>query len=154
MMITKAKILAATVLACVLTLGALHSFARQLGGAGAPAKPARLEPKADLRAAALIRAQAAHRAFDLTTKDFGAGHLKDVEVLYRWSRRWMDGELAASKTKEDRVAATAAHLNRMKHLERAAAELVKLGADFPASSEAAATYYGLEAEAFSDEEHR
>ncbi len=87
-------------------------------------------------------------------KDFGAGHLKDVEVLYRWSRRWMDGELVASKTKEDRIAAAAAHLTRMKHLERAAAELVKLGADFPASSEAAAAYYRLEAEASADEAHR
>jgi RNA polymerase sigma factor (sigma-70 family) len=154
MMITKTKILAAAVLTGVLTFGALHTFARQQGGAGVPRKPAAAEAKGDERGAALLRSEAARRAFEMTVKDFSAGRLPDIEVLYRWSRRWMDGELAASKTKPERIAAAEAHLKRMKDLERAAPELKKVADVFLASSEAAAAYYRLEAEASLDEARR
>jgi hypothetical protein len=87
-------------------------------------------------------------------KDLIAGRLTDIEVLYRWSRRWMDGALAASKTKQERIAAAEAHLKRMKDLERVAPELKKVAYVFPASSEAAATYYRLEAEASLEEARR
>jgi RNA polymerase sigma factor (sigma-70 family) len=154
MMITKTKIFATTVLACVLTLATLHTFARQQGGAGVPEKPAAAEPKGDERGAARLREEAARRAFEMTVKDFSAGRLPDMEGLYRWSRRWMESGIAASKTKPERVAAAEAHLKRMKDLERAAPEMRKVSPDFLVSSEAAATYYRLEAEGLLDEARR
>ena len=147
MMITKTKILAGTVLACVLTLGALHTFARQAGGPAGPGKTAAPQPRADkLKEALLLRSQAAQRAFEMTAKDLSSGRLTDIEVLYRWSHRWMDADIAASNTKQDVIAAAEAHLKRMTDLEKAAPELKKVVDVFPASAEAAATYYRLDAE--------
>ncbi len=154
MMITKTKILATTALACVLTLAAFHTFARQQGGPAVPKKPAAVEPNGNERRVGLLRAEAARRAFEMSTKDLGAGRLRDIEALYRWSRRWMDSELAASQTKQERIAAAEAHLKRMQDLEKAAPELPKVGLEFPLSSEPAATYYRLEAEASLDEARR
>ena len=108
MMIAKTKILAATVLAGVLPLGVLQTFGRQLGRPGRLRQPAAAEPKADERQAALIRSEAASHAYEMTTKDVGAGRLTDIEALYRWSCRWRDGELAGSKTKQERIAAALA----------------------------------------------
>ena len=50
MMISKIKVLSVAVLACVLTLGGLQTFARHLGGTGAkPAAEAKAEePQAEL----------------------------------------------------------------------------------------------------------
>ena len=134
-------------LASVLALGELHTFARQPGGPAAPGKTAVPAPRANEREAALIlRSEAARHAFEMTAKDLSSGRLTDIEVLYRWSHRWMDADVAASKTKQERIAATEAHLKRMQQLEKAAPELKKVADVFPASAEAAATYYRLDAE--------
>ena len=39
------------------------------------------------------------------------------EFLYRWSRRWLEAELAIDSAKNKQIAAYAAHLERMKGLE-------------------------------------
>jgi hypothetical protein len=49
----------------------------------------------------------------------------DPEYLYRWSRRWLEAERALGRTKEKRVAAYTAHLERMRTLEARQKELVK-----------------------------
>jgi RNA polymerase sigma factor (sigma-70 family) len=97
---------------------------------------------------------AARESYEMTIKDIGAGRLKDIEVIYRWSRRWMDAQHALSKTAGERVAAAEAHLKRMKDIEKAAQQLAELnlgGERFPSSSAAAARYYRVEAEGFLSE---
>ncbi len=54
MMITKLKILSVAALACVLAAGGLHTFARQVVGAGKTSSNMGAEPQADDRQAALI----------------------------------------------------------------------------------------------------
>ena len=74
MTITKTKILAGAVLASVLALGALHTFARQPGGPARPGKTAGPAPRANEREAALIlRSEAARHAFEMTAKDLRLG---------------------------------------------------------------------------------
>jgi hypothetical protein len=69
----------------------------------------------------------------------------DPEFLYRWSRRWLEAERELAEKKEQRVAASEAHLARMRRLE----ELLnrQMQAHEAARYEAAAaTFYRLEAE--------
>jgi hypothetical protein len=92
---------------------------------------------------------AARETYEMTIKDIGAGRLRDIEVIHRWSRRWMDAQRAVSKTEEQRAAATEAHLKRMQGLEKGAQQLAELnlgGERLPSSSVAAARYYRVEAE--------
>jgi len=49
----------------------------------------------------------------------------DPEFAYRWSRRWLKSERALDNAKEKRVAATAAHLERMRKLEAFQEKLVE-----------------------------
>jgi RNA polymerase sigma factor (sigma-70 family) len=154
MMSTKTKTIVAAVLTGLITVGALHTFARQQGGPAQPKKTQVVHQQGEFHSPAQLRLDAARRAFEMSIKDFIAGRLTDMEVLYRWSRRWMDGEFAASKTKAERISAAEAHLKRMKDLEKAAPELKKVADFFPASAEAAATYYRLEAEGLLDEARR
>ncbi len=103
MTISKLKVLSA-LLACVLTLGGIRTFANYFRGPARTSKTAPAEPKAEKVQAAQIRSDAARLAYETTMKDFGAGRLTDIEVIYRWSRRWMDNQLAASETREERIA--------------------------------------------------
>jgi hypothetical protein len=41
----------------------------------------------------------------------------DPEYVYRWSRRWLESERSLDNAKEKRVAASSAHLERMRKLE-------------------------------------
>jgi hypothetical protein len=49
------------------------------------------------------------------------------EYLYRWSRRWMEAELALGKDKTTRSSAYTAHLERMRKLEEFQEKRVQAG---------------------------
>jgi hypothetical protein len=65
--------------------------------------------------------EAAKEVFQGYKKQMEAGQPFKVsdnsEFLYRWSRRWLEAELAVDKAKNKQLAAYVAHLDRMKGLE-------------------------------------
>jgi hypothetical protein len=69
----------------------------------------------------------------------------DVERMHQWSRRWLEADRELAGTKEGRVAAIQAHLDRMKKLEDVVRHWHRKGfvssADVPAVE-----FYRLEAE--------
>jgi hypothetical protein len=69
----------------------------------------------------------------------------DLEMLYRWSQRWLDAERALAKTKDKRVGAYVGHVERMRTWEA----FIKRAAQGGAASKlevAAVTFYRVEAE--------
>jgi hypothetical protein len=56
----------------------------------------------------------------------GVGPL-GVEELYQWSVRWLEGELDLAAGAAERAAALKAHLDRMREVEKMAANLAKAG---------------------------
>jgi hypothetical protein len=56
---------------------------------------------------------AARRTFEGYWKD---RYWRDVEIPYRWSRRWVEAECKLSAKQVDQVAAYQQHLDRMKEL--------------------------------------
>lgn len=69
----------------------------------------------------------------------------DFENLCMWSRRWMDAQRDISDEKDNQLDAIGAHLGRVKELERAAGEWLKVNA-VPESEVAALEYHRLQAE--------
>jgi hypothetical protein len=69
----------------------------------------------------------------------------DLESTYLWSVRWLNAERDLSKKPNDRVAAAAAHLERMKTVEAMAAARVK-GGNAPRHHAAAAEFFRVEAQ--------
>lgn len=68
-----------------------------------------------------------------------------VTDLFGWSERWLDAEIALSKSKDDRVKACRNHLERTRDIERTAVSYAKSGMGRQADADAA-TYFRLEAE--------
>jgi hypothetical protein len=93
------------------------------------------------------RRDAAQKTYQLIMKraEVDTGLRGHVEELAKWSRRWLQAELALSEKKADQVAAYQAHLDRMKAAERFARSLVKTGMEGPHVA-AAAEYHRIEAE--------
>jgi hypothetical protein len=85
------------------------------------------------------RAASAEKVYRSTSARLKAGAVT-VEVVYQWSVRWLDAELAA-KTKT----ALADHLARMQELETAMAKARDAGVAHADDAEAA-TYFRIEAE--------
>jgi hypothetical protein len=69
----------------------------------------------------------------------------DPEYLYRWSRRWLQAERALADSKNKRVAACAAHLERMRGLETLEDQMVRSAAAAPGDLHAV-KFYRIEAE--------
>jgi hypothetical protein len=67
------------------------------------------------------------------------------EMLYLWSRRWMEAEQALATDKAGKTAALRGHVERMRKLEAAAAEGRKQGM-VPAYEVSQTRYYRIEAE--------
>jgi hypothetical protein len=89
----------------VIALGLALTNAPAAGASPAPAKAARLLKN---------KLEAARTAF----KTAWAGQWDDVEVLYRWSLRWLEVERELSDRTENRIAALQAHLERTRAIER------------------------------------
>lgn len=82
--------------------------------------------KADARddkaeeAAAKIRLDAAKATYESFAKEF-----RSIEQMYMWSNRWREAALATASTHAERVAASEAHLARMKELQKSMKKLAK-----------------------------
>ena len=156
MMLSRLKIAAALALILAMTsAGAIVAAERARTDRPATAEGSvagvglRSQPEAEgVRRKDLL--DAARESYEMGIKDILNGRVTDVEVIYRWSRRWMDAQHAVNKTGVERAAAALAHLNRMKDLEKVVAQSVKLNIGeenrFLSSSVAAARYYRVEAE--------
>ena len=84
------------------------------GPESAPAKvPERL---------ARAKVDAARKTYEILWKNYQDELIPVVEVVYRWSRRWLEAELELKGPKADQEAAHLAHLNRMRDLARIARE--------------------------------
>jgi WD40 repeat protein len=70
----------------------------------------------------------ARKVYELNLMAFKVGVAKsnDLESLYLWSVRWLNAERDLSDTPADRVAAAAAHLERMKTVEAMANAFAKI----------------------------
>jgi hypothetical protein len=108
---------------------------------------------ADKKAAenAKARMAAAKKVYEGTFKrwqvDLTSG--LSFESMYQWSRRWLDAERDLADTKEARVAAIQAHLDRMKKLEDLVRQWHRKG--FVNNTDVAAgEFYRLEAEHWLD----
>ena len=64
-------------------------------------------------------AEAAQSAYESAASEYAAMRLDDVDLLYRWSKRWMEAE--------DSPAARQSHLERMQGLHNRVAALHKSG---------------------------
>jgi outer membrane protein TolC len=106
----------------------------------APAPAAAEVPQKLLQA----RRDAAQQAYDSALAQYRTGK-GDAEGVYRWSHRWLVAQQEMAGTKAEREAAAAAHLGRVKDLEKAAEKLVKTGVAPPLEGKAA-RFYVAEAE--------
>jgi multidrug efflux pump subunit AcrA (membrane-fusion protein) len=108
-------------------------------------KPAAADA-ADVKALARARREAAEKVYGALLKQRQLGLAgADAEQFYLWSRRWLEAQRDASGTKEERLAALEAHLQRMTDVQKVAAQLAKAG-QAPTWQGAAADFYRTEAE--------
>jgi hypothetical protein len=103
----------------------------------------------DAKASAeLLKAKlsAAQATLAVLMERYQAGQGKvDEDQIYVWSRRALAGQIAIKTSKDDRKAAYAAHLERMKQIE----VIAKAGFDagrIPKDQVTAAMYYRIEAQ--------
>ncbi len=92
----------------VIFLGLMVTTVLWAAPEGAPAKvPEKL---------AKAKVEAARKTYEVFWKNNKEGLVPFVELIYRWSRRWLEAELELSDKKEDRAAAYRAHWDRMRQL--------------------------------------
>jgi predicted ABC-class ATPase len=112
----KCRALICTVLLAVLALGGVHSGPSQQKDDPPKKKPADGDQLAKLGKARLDAAELAYKTW--VTKGIAQGNLageSPISVMtYELSIRWLTAELDLAKNKEERIAAHAAHLERMK----------------------------------------
>lgn len=78
----------------------------------------RAAPEAAPTKRAKAKADAARRTYEVVWKNCKEGFIPVAELVYRWSRRWLEADLDLSDKKADRVAAYRAHRQRMGELAR------------------------------------
>jgi outer membrane protein TolC len=71
--------------------------------------------------------EVARTTFELKMRAIQKGEARDMDQMYPWSRRWLDAERAASRSKADRITALESHLARMKQIYDVAQQLQKAG---------------------------
>src|SRR5262245_46686572 len=111
----------------------------QFGWQNAPARAQ--DPRTLLRR----RVEAVQRAYKESMDLYREGRTRDVDRIYRWSKRWMEAEQESNDKKADHIAAAEAHWRRMKHLEDLVRNVYKAGAAAPIDLPAV-EYYRLDAE--------
>jgi hypothetical protein len=96
---------------------------------------------------AKARLEAARKVYEVYLDRYKRGEPQplNAELLYRWSRRWLEAQQELATKKGDKVAAVEAHLTRMRWLEELLRRMHKSGvaATFDV---AGAEFYRLEAE--------
>jgi hypothetical protein len=89
-------------------------------GAGVTTSTAPADPRAAPAEQARFRRDAARQVYGQALELYLNGFQLDAERVYRWSCRWLDAERDLSPREADRVAALAAHRDRMAALHEAA----------------------------------
>lgn len=98
-----------------------------IGAALAPApQDAPPPPPQDPAGLARVRAEAGVRAFEMTWLYYSENRV-DSEKVYRWSRRLLEAQRDAAADKPGRVAASEAHLERIRKLDAKIRRIRKLG---------------------------
>jgi hypothetical protein len=99
---------------------------------------------------AKAKAEAARKTYEVFWKDYKEGLVPVVEVVYRWSKRWLHAELELTDKKADQLAAYQAHGNRIRELARVARDRYRVRTN--TIEEVTSTeFYGAEAEAWIEE---
>lgn len=94
---------------------------------------------------AKAKVEAAKRTYDYSVRDNKEGRFLSVEMVYRWSRRWLEAEREYNNKPAARVAAYRDHLERMRDLEKITRE--RFRARFIQIEEVTATeFYKVEAQ--------
>jgi hypothetical protein len=119
-----------------------------VGMAGVPSLADEVKP-ADLPKARLEAAQDTFKGIQDRAKIDPNFHAAG-EMLYLWSRRWMDAEQSLATDKAGRITALRGHLERMRKLEELTAENRKQGM-VAAYEVSQARYYRVEAQIRLDE---
>jgi hypothetical protein len=91
------------------------------------------------------RREAARKVFEEHLTRLKAAEMATDERLMWWSERWLNAELALSEKPADRTAALAAHVQRLKELERIFDAHAKAGQARESDAQAA-TYFRADAE--------
>jgi hypothetical protein len=99
------------------------------------------EPQALLRQ----RLDAVRRAYKESYDLYREGRTRDVDRIYRWSKRWLEAEREVTTTQSEQIAALEGHWRRMKQLEDLMRNLSKAGVTAVVEL-AAVEYYRLDAE--------
>jgi hypothetical protein len=105
------------------------------------ADPAR-SPSDKLAKLALVKQEAARQTFEGYWQD---KYWREVEIPYRWSRRWLEAQRQLSAKQEVQVAAFRQHLDRMKGLEEVTRQQFRDGGRAKVYEINAAEYYVAEA---------
>src|SRR4051794_35503439 len=64
------------------------------------------------------KVDAARKTYEVVWRNNREGFIPFAELVYRWSRRWLEAELDLRDKKDARVAAYQAHSERMQELTR------------------------------------
>lgn len=102
------------------------------------------EPEPLLSRLARQRRDAARKTYETMWTNYREGRAAG-ELLYRWSRRWLDAERQIHDKPAEQVAALEAHLDRMRRLE-ALVQRVQRSGQTTVDEVSAAEYYRAEAE--------
>lgn len=89
--------------------------------------------------------EAARKTYELELSRFRNLQVGDMEQVSRWSRRWLEAQLALAADRDARLTAYRAHLERMRGLQKVASALGKAGQATP-SYVTAAEYGRVQAE--------
>jgi hypothetical protein len=95
------------------------------------------------------RVDAARKMYQLVASDYRSGWLRSSELVYRWSRRWLESERDLNSGKEDQLTALRAHAQRMREVARLAQARYRRQ-DTTIDEATSAEYYRLEAEMWVD----
>jgi hypothetical protein len=95
------------------------------------------------------RVEAARKMYQLVASDYRSGWLRSSELVYRWSRRWLESERDLNSGKEDQLTALKAHAQRMREVARLAQARYR-HQDTTIDEATSAEYYRLEAEMWVD----
>jgi hypothetical protein len=91
-----------------------------LGAALTPLLPVALgsEPAKVPAQLAKAKVDAAHRTYNVVWRNNKEGLVPIAELVYRWSKRWLEAQLELDDNKEHRLTAYVAHRDRMRELAR------------------------------------
>ena len=94
---------------------------------------------------AKIRLDAASKTYQVLWQNYREGRRSSDELLYRWSKRWLDAEREVHAQPAEQVAALKGHYDRMVDLERIIRKVSQAGQG-TVNELSAAEFYRTEAE--------